>query len=217
MGTTLLQRIVGALRPTQRALSFLPRTSRWLVVALTATVVAVSACGDGDGLTSPATAENVTRTYSVYALSGTSSALPAAYQFTSESLTRPQVLPSGSLNFDVAFDIGADGRVRILPARIVAPAPPNGSPSLGVLKVTQAFDALTKAPDRGYLSDSTVVAGIGDTYVFEVRQSGCIYQEPFYAKLTVDSIIAAERRIVFRSLVNRNCSFRSLSNGVPKN
>ena len=217
MGTTLLQRIVGALRPTQRALSFLPRASRWLVVVFAAAAVSVSACGGSDGLTSPASSENVTRTYSVYALTGTSSALPAAYQFTSESLTRPQVTPSGSLNFDVAFDIGSDGRVRILPARIVSPAPPGGSPSIGVLKVPQSFDALTKAPDRGYLSDSTAVAGIGETYVFEIRQSGCIYQEPFYAKLTVDSIIAAERRIVFRTLVNRNCSFRSLTDGLPKN
>lgn len=217
MGTTLLQRIVGALRPTQRALSFSPRATRWLAATLIAAAVGVQACGDSNGLTSPASSENVTRSYSVYALSGTPSALPAAYQFTSESLTRPQVLPSGSINFDVAFDIGGDGRVRILPARVVVPAPPNGSPSIGVLKVSQAFDALTRAPERGYLSDSVVVAGIGDTYVFELRQSGCIYQEPFYAKLTVDSIIAAERRIVFRSLVNRNCSFRALTDGLPKN
>jgi hypothetical protein len=218
MGTTLLQRIVGALRPTQRALSFPPRTSAApAAIMFAAGALILAACGDGDGLTSPASVENVTRTYSVYALSGTSSALPAAYQFTSESLTRPQVLPSGSINFDVAFDIGADGRVRIMPARIVVPAPPNGSPSIGVLKVSQAFDALTLAPERGYLSDSVAVAGIGDTHVFEIRQSGCIYQEPFYAKLTVDSIIPAERRIVFRTLVNRNCSFRGLSVGLPKN
>jgi hypothetical protein len=217
MGTILLQRIRGALRPTQRALSFPPRTSRWLTVSLAAVALIASACGEGDGLTSPATAENVTRTYSVYALTGTSSALPAAYQFTSESLTRPQVLPSGSINFDVAFDIGSDGRVRIIPARIAVPAPPNGSPSIGVLKVSQGFDALTRAPDRGYLTDSVVVAAVGDTYVYQLLQSGCIYREPWYAKLTVDSIIAAERRIVFRTLVNRNCSFRSLTDGLPKN
>jgi hypothetical protein len=218
MGTTLLQHIVGALRPTQRALSFPPRTSAGAIaISLVAGALLLGACGEGDGLTSPASVENVTRTFSVYALSGTSSALPAAFQFTSESLTRPQVLPSGSINFDVAFDIGGDGRVRIMPARIVVPAPPNGSPSIGVLKVSQAFDALTKAPDRGYLSDSVAVAGVGDTYVFELRQSGCIYQEPFYAKLTIDSIIPADRRIVFRTLVNRNCSFRGLTDGLPKN
>ncbi|MEO7521197.1 MAG: hypothetical protein ABIW79_05220 [Gemmatimonas sp.] len=212
-----MQRIVGALRPSQRALSFPPRVSGWLAASIGVVAFVLSACGGGNGLTSPASVENVTRTYSVYALSGTASALPAAFQFTSESLTRPQVLPSGSINFDVAFDIGTDGRVRILPARVVTPSPPNGSPSIGVLKVAGAFDALSRAPDRGYLSDSIAVAAIGDTYVFELRQSGCIYQEPFYAKLTVDSIITAERRIVFRSLVNRNCSFRGLSDGLPKN
>lgn len=214
MGTTLLLRIVGALRFTQRVLSFPPRSISLLGAA---GMLIVAACGGGDGLTSPASVENVTRTYSVYALTGSPSTLPAAYQFTSESLIRPQVLPSGSINFDVAFDIGTDGRVRILPARAVVPAPPNGAPSIGVLKVVQSFDALQRAPEKGYLTDSVGVAGVGETYTFELRDSGCIYGEAFYAKLTVDSIIPSERRIVIRTLVNRNCGFRGLVDGLPKN
>jgi hypothetical protein len=221
MGTTLLLRIFGALRPSQRAMSFRGRRSAGTALrgaaacALTASVL-LAACSD-DGLTSPASFENVTRRFSVYALSGTSAALPAAYQFTTESLIRPQVLPSGSINFDVAFDIGADGRVLILPVRLVVPSPPNPAPPVGVLRVSQSFEQVGRAPDRGFQVDSAAVAGVGETVVFELFQSGCIYGESFYAKLTVDSIIPGERRIVVRSLVNRNCGFRGLAEGLPTN
>ena len=219
MGTTLLLRILGALRSSRRAMSFpaLPLAARPRLLALGAVGCILAACGGGDGLTSPASFENNTRVFSVYALSGTSSVFPAAYQFTSESLTRPQLLGNGSINFDVVFDIGTDGRVRIYPARLIVPAPPNGAPPIGVLRVTQPFEQVGRAPDRGYLVDSVAVAGVGETVVFEIIASGCIYGESFYAKLAIDSIITSERRMVVRSLVNRNCGFRALTEGLPKN
>ena len=222
MGTTLLLRIFGALRPSQRAMSFPVRYSpsrRPLRAGArgVAALMLLVGCGGGDGLTSPASFENVTRVYSVYALTGTSTAFPAAYQFTSESLIRPQLLQNGSINFDIAFDIGADGRVRILPVRAVVPAPPNAAPPIGVLRIAQSFDATGRAPEKGYLTDSIAVAGVGETFVFQLLASGCIYQEAFYAKLSIDSIIPSERRMVVRSLVNRNCGFRGLSEGLPKN
>ena len=68
----------------------------------------VAACGDDNSLLSPASSENTTRAFSVFALSGSAPALPAAYKFTSESLERPQVLSNGAVNFDVAFDITSD-------------------------------------------------------------------------------------------------------------
>ncbi|MFN5599996.1 MAG: hypothetical protein ACK5AK_11530, partial [Gemmatimonas sp.] len=49
----------------------------------------IAACSD-DGLLSPATINNETRVFSVWAITGTNSALPASYQFTTESLERPQ-------------------------------------------------------------------------------------------------------------------------------
>jgi hypothetical protein len=229
MGTTLLHRILGALRPSQRAMSF-PAQQRAdgpvtrgvargiaLGTAALALAVGAAACGDSNGLTSPASFENTTRVFSVYALSGTSSAFPAAYQFTSESLIRPQLLSNGSINFDIAFDIGADGKVRIFPARLVVPSPPNGAPSIGVLRVAQPYEQVGRAPDKGFLIDSLAVAGVGETVVFEILASSCIYGESYYAKLAIDSIIASERRMVVRTLVNRNCGYRALSEGLPKN
>ncbi len=176
----------------------------------------VAACGGDNGLTSPASQDNVARTYSVYAVTGTSNTLPAAYQYSTETLVRPQLLGNGSLNFDVAFDISTEGKVRILPARYFVPLPPAGAPSIGLQKMTGTFDALVRAPVNGYTPDSAVTASVGETFTMELRDTGCRFGEFFYGKLTVDSIIASERRIVLRSLVNRNCGYRSLTLGLPK-
>lgn len=208
MGVTLLARFLGAPRVARRSMSF---------PALIVTAVALAACGDANNLLTAASFENTARNYSVYALSGTSSALPAAYQFTSELLARPQLLGNGGVNFDVAFDLTTDNKVKLLPVRSVVPLPPAGVSSVGMLKSASSYRALERAPDRGYTIDSTLVIGIGETVVLQLPGSGCIYGEPFYAKLVVDSIIVAERRIVVGSLVNRNCGFRALTVGIPKN
>ena len=208
MGVTLHARLLGAPRVARRALSF----SALIVMA-----VAGTACGDTNSMLMPASSENTARNHSVFALSGTSASLPAAYQFTSERLARPQLLLNGGVNFDVAFDLTPDNKVKLLPVRLVVPLPPAGVTSVGMLKSTSAYSALARAPDQGYIIDSALVVGIGETVVLQLPGSGCIYGEPYYAKMVVDSIIAAERRIVFGSLVNRNCGFRALTVGIPKN
>lgn len=216
-----MPRFAGArdARATLRQLQTLLRAGAraWRATGLLVSAAIVGGCNDGDGLTTPASIENATRVYSLYALTGSAASLPAAYQFTSERLARPQILSSGGLNFDVAYDIGTDGKVRLLPARVLVPSPPAGAPVIGVQKMPQDFASLQRAPDRGYLVDSVGVLGVGETYAIEIRNSGCIYGEYFYAKVSVDSIIASERRIVLRSLVNRNCGYRALTDGVPKN
>lgn len=180
-------------------------------------VAATVGCDDANNLLQAAASENTTRTYSVYALTGTSSALPSAYQFTSELLARPQVLSNGGVNFDVAFDLTRDNKVILLPVRTVVPLPPAGAPNVGMLRSSTPFSALERAPDRGFVLDSTLVVGVGETVVLQLPGSGCVLGEPFYAKLVVDSILVAQRRIVVGSLVNRNCGFRALTVGIPKN
>ncbi len=207
MGTTLLPCHSHARRALRRALSF-------PVLIVAATIAA--ACGAGNGLTSPATADNAVLTYSVYALSGTANTLPAAYQFTTETLVRPYVSVSGSINFELAFDLTPDGKVLLLPAKTVVPLAPAGSPSVGLQKMTANFDALARAPLTGYTLDTAQTVTTGQTYTLQLHNSGCVYGDLFYAKLVVDSIILAERRMVIRSLVNRNCGYRSLTEGLPK-
>lgn len=208
MGIPLTARLFGAPRTARRALSFLA-----MVVTMGGTV----ACGDDSNLLSPASSENTTRTFSVFALSGSASALPAAYRFTTESLERPQVLSNGAVNFDVAFDITADNRVAILPVRVVVPLPPAGVQTVGLQRSDASYTALERAPNRGYTNDTTMIVATGQTVVVQLAGSGCFLGDPYYAKLVVDSIVAPERRIVVRSLVNRNCGYRALTEGLPKN
>jgi hypothetical protein len=208
MGLPLFARRSGAPRFARRALSF---------CAAAVTAVGLAACNSGNAFTSPANSINEIRTFSVWALTGTSSALPAAVLFTTSSLERPQVLSNGAVNFDVAFDITTDGRVAFLPVRWVVPAPPAGAPSVGLTRSTQPFESITRAPERGFTRDTAVVIAVNEVVLLELRGAGCTFGEPFYAKATVDSVITAERRIVLRTLVNRNCGYRSLTEGLPRN
>lgn len=197
----------GAPRFARRALSFCAA----LLVGGT-----VSACGGDNPFLSPATRENVVSTFSVWALTGSTPTLPAAVLFSNLTTERPQVLSNGSVNFDVAFDLTADGKVRLLSARALVPQSPAGAPVVGLQVVSGTFTGLTRAPDRGYTDDSTVVVGVNELVLVRLSSSGCIYGEPYYAKLAIDSILPAQRRIVFRTLVNRNCGYRALTEGLPK-
>lgn len=157
----------------------------------------------------------------MYALTGSAPELPAAYDMETGSFVRPVVGSNGAVNFQMAFDIRADGKVLILPARKVSPQPPNpttGAPSMGILKSTLPYDGMTRAATSNYLFDSVTVASAGDTYYIELPVAGCVYGEPYYGKLAIDSVFPADRRIVMRALTNRNCGgYRALTTGLPKN
>lgn len=206
MSFTPIARRTGAPLLTRRARSL------WTAMFLAGAGVA---CDDTNPFVSPATRENVVRTFSIWALTGSNPSLPASMLFSNLTVERPQVLSNGSVNFDVAFDLTNDGKVRFLPARALVPQSPAGAPIVGLQKSTSAFSALTRAPERGYTDDSTMVVGLNELVLVKLPSAGCIYGEPYYAKVIVDSIIAAERRIVLRTLVNRNCGYRALTEGLP--
>lgn len=181
----------------------------------------MAACGADSNLTQDATSENVTVSSSVYALTGSSPELLAAYEASTNMFVRPIVGQfTGAANFELAFDIRDDGKVLLLPVRALvpfAPSPPGGAAHLGLQKSGTAFDLIQRAPSSGYTLDSVVVASVGETYLLKLPSAGCFYGEPFYGKLVLDSVIVEQRRIVVRALTNRNCGgFRSLSPGLPK-
>ncbi len=208
MGITLLSRLTGALRTLRRAMLF---------PALIVTSSALAACGGADSMLPSPTSENADRQYQVWAITGTAAALPAGYAFTSESVVRPQILAGGGLNFDLAFDITADGKVLVMPARTVVPEPPAKAPIIGLQVVFPVYEQILRAPDGGYVPDTAVTLVVGQAIVLQLHNSGCLYQDPFYAKLTVDSINRVERFALVRSLVDRNCGYKSLAVGIPKN
>ncbi len=208
MGITLIDRLFDAPRRIRRALSF---------PALFLSAVLLVACGAETNLLPPATNENVSRSFSVFALTGSSSALPSGYSFTTEQVARLQILASGSLNFDIAFDLTADNRVRLLPVRSLVPLPPGATPNIGLQTSAAGFGSLVRAPDRGFAIDSALVVNVGELVLLQISPAPCPFNDPFFAKLVVDSVVVAERRMVVRSLINRNCGFRSLTAGIPQN
>jgi hypothetical protein len=64
-----------------------------------------AACGDDGNFLSPASSANVIRTYNVWALSGTSNALPAAVQLSALTAERPQLLANGSVILEIDLDL----------------------------------------------------------------------------------------------------------------
>ncbi|MEP6835747.1 MAG: hypothetical protein ABJB74_20335 [Gemmatimonas sp.] len=188
---------------------------------------AVGACGNDSNFTQTAVTTNIVVSANLFALTGTAPELPAGYEAISNTFVRPLVGQfSGAVNFDLAVDIRADGKVLLMPARALvpfAPAPQSpdgrGAPSIALLKSTQPFDLLTIAPTSDkYVADSVTVASAGDTFLLKLISSGCVYGEPLYGKFVIDSIIVAERRMVVRAMTNVNCGgYRSLISGViPK-
>lgn len=178
------------------------------VLALTA-----AACGD---ITRPKAALPTGRDSTVlYALNGAPPGAPTAIYLPTESAVRAD----GNFQFDVAFDIDANGKVVLLPLRTVATGL-STTYRVGLQTSSVAFDSLLTAPKSGYHYDSTLVVTPGTTVVVEtqnVNACGLSYVgSTMYAKVVVDSVKAASRLLYTRFVVDPNCGFYSLADGVPK-
>jgi tryptophanyl-tRNA synthetase len=78
-------------------------------------------------------------------------------------------------------------------------------------------DALERAPTDGFANDSTVTVAIGETWVVRIDPQLCSFGDAFFAKLVVDDVNALTRRMAVRVLINRNCGYRDLTVGLPRN
>lgn len=121
---------------------------------------------------------------------------------------------SGS--FDIAFDVGDDGRLRVIPVRL-AVTPLSGAHAVNFIETTAQFEQVASAPATGWEADSTLTLDAGDTFLVRVVPATCIGQlrQQLYTKFVVDSIIVAERRARLRGKLNPNCGFRSFQDGFP--
>ncbi len=189
------------------------RSTRVVVVAL---AVLAIACGD---ITRPkASTPNLAVSYALTAFTGTPVNVPNAINF----LGGPTRADS-RFAFDVALDLDAAGRVTVLPVRYVAGSlgialqtQSTGVPikRVGMQQVPGTFDALREAPSTGY--DTLAVQTISPGAVLAIEMldfSNCFTGfggSTLYAKLTVDSVHAAERRIFTRTVVDPNCGYRGL-------
>jgi hypothetical protein len=174
--------------------------------------VALAACDDPFAIT--ANFSNLSDTLSVYALTGTPAAYPSGLATTNMQVVRVD----GGFAFDIAFDLDASGKVKLLPARLVGGAYVL-TKTVGIQKAKDPFDGITKAPTGGYNFDSITVVAPGEAVMIQVNDPvRCQFQfSPLlYSKLVVDSVQASTKQVYFHMLADPNCGFRGLSTGTPK-
>jgi hypothetical protein len=175
---------------------------------------AASACGS---LTDhKASFENTTDTVTVYALNGTPVSTPAGLSL----IGRSAVPVNSAFAFDVAFDIDAQGQTTMYTVRYVS-GTLSGAHTVALQKSTGKFDDLLKAPTTGYVSDSLLVAKVGDVFALSSADPlACnysIYSNLIYAKLEILDIDPVARTVRTRFTVDPNCGFLSLiPSGIPK-
>lgn len=161
-----------------------------------------------------ATYTNVSQPLTVHALTGTPLYVATALSIPGATVAKVD----GSFSFDVAFDIDKSGNVVYLPPHLVGENP-LGNRRVGIQKSAVPYDNITQAPLNGYVYDSVTVARVGETVVVQTPASMCsLYTLPFmYAKIIIDSIEPVSRTLYGRTMVNQNCTFRSLMAGLPTN
>lgn len=194
--------------------------------------VASAACGNALGVR--ASLDVVTDTLSAFALTGTPLSFPVALATGGRSarlsdaaiVGAPAVVRlTGTVEFDVVFDIDAAGNVVVSPNRLIVPVQSGAAGRrVGLQRLTSAFDSVSAAPRNGYVYDSTAVAitprsagGPSQVLVIQAQTINCsIERSPFiHSKLVVDSVSSA-REIFFRITTDPNCGFRSFLPGVPR-
>lgn len=186
---------------------------RKFALAIFASASILTACDDPQLLR--AQLPTVLDVFTVFALTGT----PAAYPSGLNTYVRSAVRVDGNANFDVAFDIDAQGNAIVYPVQKIVNSL-TSSRRVGLRKVTGNFDEITIAPTGKY-ADSTIVASQGDIIIVQSIRNGsgdvCQFDiSPYiYAKLKIDSIAVDSRTLVVQSLLDPNCGFRSFESGIP--
>lgn len=177
--------------------------------------MALTACGNDDPFRSPATISNVVTGVVVAPFSDATTA-PAALDLVNLRAVRPEVSFIGAANFQLAFDADASGQLRLYPVNTLL-SPPGGSAVVGLQRSESNFAALERAPSGGFVVDTAQTASIGETFIFRVTAGTCAFGDPLYGKLEIESYNAATRRATVRLLLNRNCGYRDLTEGLPTN
>ncbi|MGI8499128.1 MAG: hypothetical protein ACR2OG_16280 [Gemmatimonadaceae bacterium] len=177
---------------------------------LLAGVAAAMACGNPTGV--KANFIVVEDTLTVYALRDTSLSRPVAVN--SDSSHRPVAVrfETGS-NATVVFDLAPGGAgVVLYPPNLLSPVG-----RTGLQRSTLSFEAITNAPENGYVDSASVTAQVGDVVLLRSQHVNCALEvNPYiYSKLQILAIDAAARTIRLRMRVDPDCGFRSFLPGVP--
>lgn len=186
-----------------------------VVGAALSLLVILAACGS---LTRPkAQTDNATDTVTVYAINGTPVDAPTGLWLFGQQA----VVISSGFGFDLSFDIDSVGEIKLYTVRYVAGGLATTAHTVGLQRYNGGFDALEKAPQSGYISDSLFTTKVGDVFIVQTSDptacSFSIYSNVIYAKLEVLGVDSGTRAVRTRFTVDPNCGFLSLvPSGIPK-
>lgn len=182
-------------------------------MVLSAATLAAVACGDP--AKPRATIAITYDTLTAYSLGNADPTQPTAFDLATSSL----VIPDGSLNFDIAFNVEGDNVV-IYPAKMIVTAA--GFPRVVGLQLIQHrnFESIDIANHSGYKFNDSLLVAPGQ--IFEVvtqNTQACTAvsitsQELLYGKFQIDSIDPSAGLIHLRAVVDPNCDYDTLVPGA---
>jgi hypothetical protein len=184
--------------------------TRLLRVAVVALAVVAVACGD---LTRPkATYANALASYTIYGLTTAPATAPNALSFLGGTSHA-----NSAFLFDVAFDIdSASGNAIIYPVRSLAGSLVGVAKRVGLQTVPGTFDALLAVPSTGYDTVGVKKVSPGTVLAVELNDATACFSytlitsQFLYAKLVVDSIDTARKKLYARTVVDANCGYFSV-------
>lgn len=194
--------------------------ARFRPILLVACVLSAAACEAENR--QKATYTSVYQAFTVYTLTGAPSASPNALSFLGGG-----VRASSAFGFDVAFEIDAQGRAVIYPVRALGGALAGTLKRVGLQTVPVGFSALLEVPAAGYDTLNALTVSPGTTIAVELRDTGACYAvsilspvaaQFIYAKMVVDSVSIATRRVYGRTVFDPNCGYRGvIPDSIPRN
>ena len=192
---------------------FGPSASRRLAVVVGA-VASISAAACDDPFAPRATTQIRTDSFIVYAVSQTPINAPAAFNIVFFTTLRLEP----TYGFDLVFDIDQDGKVVLIPVRLIGGAI-TSQRRVGLQRIEGPYEEMTRAPTSGYQYDSTLALAVGEAALVELQTDICQFQasQLVYAKVQIKAVDPVSRTIVFRITYDPNCGFRSFLPGVPTN
>jgi hypothetical protein len=189
------------------------RLSTLLIAA--GAVAALASCGDPTAI--EARLPNIFGEFSVYALNGSHPNTNNAIRVRSISVvpgTAEQV-------FDIAFDLTDTGTVELITSRALTNENALRGNRVGLRdSPTLTFEEVIDPPRDLFIYDSVLVVPVGRVVLIDVLEVGCAAESilglNIKAKIRIDSIAPAQRRIFLRMVSNPNCGFRELVPGGQK-
>lgn len=172
-------------------------------------ILGLSACGEGTQPILIPVPDEISESMMVDVTAGALDEPSAFDIITGESVRTDQF--SG---WDFVFQIAEDGSALWWPRGALIEEDEDS----GLQQVSLAFEALTEAPEGGYVRLESVPVAVGDVFAGRSRRDPALgnIRCRRFAKIEILAIDAGEGTVSFRHLVNPNCEKRTLVPGAEE-